>query len=266
MSTVIPADIRRQIVGQVEASDHTPRALDRIATDHGLMLDELQDLIRRGGPKPRSAADVSHRNPVVRNAKHTTDSHKKRCTKCGQTKPLTDFYPDRKARDRHASNCRTCNNKRPPTEARIIRIRARHRAVAALIDKHPDEFQELLTTAVVEIKAEAEQIKTAAEASGNADAGLARLKPGPRRKGEDGVTKRLDVARCRHCHTHHDAEHVCPNCGTDTPDEAPEVLPWVVREWAIGQGLAPVPTRGPLPQRLIDAYAQAHDKTKDEAS
>jgi hypothetical protein len=34
----------------------------------------------------------------------------KRCSKCGETKPLAEFPPDRRARDGRSSLCRACQN------------------------------------------------------------------------------------------------------------------------------------------------------------
>lgn len=36
----------------------------------------------------------------------------KRCSSCGETKPLDDFYCQRKANDRKQSDCKSCQNAR----------------------------------------------------------------------------------------------------------------------------------------------------------
>ncbi len=35
----------------------------------------------------------------------------KRCSRCGETKPLDDFYRDNKAKDQHGAWCKSCSNK-----------------------------------------------------------------------------------------------------------------------------------------------------------
>lgn len=180
----------------------------------------------------------------------------KECTTCRETKPLTDFYATKAGRHGRASKCTTCHNKRPVTPTRLLRNRARNRAYALLADTHPTEFARLFETELAKAVAEHQRIKDAA--AGNPDAATARLRPGPKREGQSDVTERIDVARCQTCHTHHDAAHECPTCGDVTPDQAPKVKGWEIRQWAIAEGLGPVPHTGRLPKRLINAYHEAH--------
>ena len=39
-----------------------------------------------------------------------TTASTKPCTKCGELRPLTEFYTDKRARDGKKSNCKTCHN------------------------------------------------------------------------------------------------------------------------------------------------------------
>ena len=96
----------------------------------------------------------------------------------------------------------------------MLRNRARHRATAALIQAHADEFETLLADATDEVRAEAEAL-----AEHGAEGQMTRLRPGPRRRGQD-VAERLDVARCPECAGHHDRGHICTNCGASPQAEA----------------------------------------------
>lgn len=217
MSAVIAPQVAREILALVDASDRTDRALDRIAGDHGLTLAELRTLIaRRGTPLVRKIAPPPDEDPDLAREPF---AQLKRCSACTKLKPRTEFYPNPGTTDRLDSRCRNCNNKRNPTEARILRNRARSRAYAMLADAHRDEYDRLYAAAYNEAKAEHERLAAAAQEKGHADAKIARLKRGPKRAEQTDVLERLDVARCPTCHTHHDADHVCPACGTETAAE-----------------------------------------------
>lgn len=176
----------------------------------------------------------------------------KACVRCTETKPLSEYPPDTNTRSGRSGVCRTCQNKRPPTETRIVINRARSRASARLVKAHHTEFLRLYEEELAAAKAEHARLTQAA--AGHHDAPVARLRPGPKRQDQTDVVERLDVARCQTCSTHHDATHVCPNCGDTTPDETPETPAYLIREWAIEQGLAPIPPRGPLPKRILAAW------------
>lgn len=60
--------------------------------------------------KAASPQEVSHPKLLV-----------KRCTCCGEVKPLTDFYTNNKTKDGHQSQCKACNAK-STHEARKRRI------------------------------------------------------------------------------------------------------------------------------------------------
>lgn len=176
------------------------------------------------------------------------------CSICETTKPINDFYRNDRSRGGRMAHCIACNNQRPPTMVRICRNRARSRAVAILAQRHADEYEALYQEQYDGALREHEQLQAAA--AGNPDAEHARLRPGPVREGESKLD-RLDVARCVRCHTHHDAEHECPSCGGITPEKAPAMKPWEIRQWAQAEGID-VPGRGPLPVRVVQAYGAAH--------
>lgn len=254
MTTTIPTDVLDEIRTKAADTDGNLRALDRIAAEYGLLLPELRALLQQQPTDPRR--DRAGRSAAA-SGPPAPSGHTKRCSKCGQTKPLSEFYTATDRRDGHGSHCRACNNQRPPTEARLLRSRARHAAYAVLVEHHRGEFDRLLTVEYDRVCVEHDRLKAAAEARGQHDADLARLKPGPKRKDQDDVTQRLDVARCPSCHTHHDDAHVCPSCGDTTPERPEPVKPYVIRAWGIDHGYD-VPARGPIPGHIRAAYDVAH--------
>lgn len=267
------ADILERLAAAMGDEVKLRQTVNGLGDKYGLLSSEITQLAQRHGwPQPvsmRRAAAVLRGNrpggiktPVVPAAeapkkpgpkpKRLVDE--KRCASCSKTKPAAEFFAVKHTATGLSSHCRDCENRRSPTETRMIRVRARHRAMAALVESHRDEFARLLDLETVKAREEHEKLKQASD--GNPDAGLARLKPGPKRKGQTDVTERLDVARCQSCHTHHDDEHVCPSCGDETPVERATLKAYVVRDWAVRLGIGPVPTRGPLPQRILDAYLE----------
>lgn len=199
-----------------------------------------------------------------------TDVETRICSACVTEKPLTDYYRQSTGVGGYMSQCTACNNSRPPTATRLVRNRARGRAFQLLADRHPEEFAQLLEEETVKAAREHEEIQRAAAAKGAHDANVARIKPGPKRKSvpgkviEQNSLERLDVARCPHCQTHHDADHQCPGCGGFTPKEpsTPVLMgkptpPFVIREWAYRNGISCAP-RGPIPKDVLVRYAQAH--------
>lgn len=197
MAAVLNAAARAEVVAQARATDGSRRALDAVAEAHGLMFPEMEAILAK--PAPAS----------------------KTCTKCQQTKPVSEFFPNRTASDGLASWCRKCNNTRERTPGRVVEGRARGRAYRRLAAAHREEFDALFAEETNKALAEHERIQAEAAARGQADAATARLKVGPKRRGETDVVQRLDVARCTTCHTHHDAGHECPGCGeTTTAQEA----------------------------------------------
>lgn len=158
-------------------------------------------------------------------------TEKKACKKCGETKPLDDFYSHPSTADRRGSWCKKCDSARgrDATPAKINRQRARHRAVAALIERHPAEFEELMGLHLAEATKEAEALASTPEARQHYKGEPVRLRPGKRMAGEK-VGDRIDVARCPHCIKHHDRGHVCKQCGASpTPGEGLTDGRWVNR-------------------------------------
>lgn len=249
-------------VGAVDAAKRTgfssAEALEKWLTRHGHF--ELWKRLARRDP----AGIHTTKARQARRDKAKAAEERRTCSSCETEKPIDDYYVQSNGPGGRMSQCIKCNNDRPPTEARIVRQRARSRATMQLIEVHRDEFTRLIEAETVKARAEHAALTAAAEAAGNHDAAVARLRPGPRRAGEDSAD-RLDVARCRSCHTHHDADHECPSCGDVTPVEAPKVKPWMVREWARQNGLE-VPIRGPIPVTVRAAYDQAQDHGHQEAS
>jgi hypothetical protein len=95
------------------------------------------------------------------------------------------------------------------TPARVIRNRARHRATALLLEEYQTRFQVLLTQEQRVATNEAAMLL--AMGDGAVD-NVVLLRPGMRLEGQT-PGERIDVARCKRCHTNHDAGHVCPRCG-----------------------------------------------------
>lgn len=120
----------------------------------------------------------------------TTDGSK-RCLRCEQVKPLTDFHRDSSRKDGHGTRCKTCDNSRakPQNTGRIVRTRARQRAAQLLIDAHQDEFHMLYEQCLTDATEQAARL--AATTSGNdaAQREPVRLRPGRRR---DGETERIN--------------------------------------------------------------------------
>jgi hypothetical protein len=143
----------------------------------------------------------------------------RRCNKCGQIKPVEEFY--RRHTDGSSAKrtpcCRDCDNVRPRsrTANRIIRVRARHRAVAELTKRHSVEFRDLLDWFTKTAFEEAAQLAIAPAATETYQQNqTVRLRPGPKRQGQD-VEDRIDVARCAECIGYHDRGHRCENCGAE---------------------------------------------------
>lgn len=138
----------------------------------------------------------------------------KTCRTCSKSKPLSDFYVNAKSADGRFTDCKPCHNAKPKkvTDARVARNRARHRAVADLIDRHAAEFESLLEARIREAEAEVEELSADARARKHYKDELVRLRPGPRLSGEK-AGDRIDVARCPDCVRHHDRGHVCVKCG-----------------------------------------------------
>ena len=103
-----------------------------------------------------------------------------------------------------------------PTAARLIDQRARRRATQALLRAHHDEFQMLLMAERARATEEAERLVSARPPTAHQHAASEppRLMSGRYKPGQN-ATDRIDVARCRRCHEHHDAGHICQNCGLD---------------------------------------------------
>jgi hypothetical protein len=138
----------------------------------------------------------------------------KTCSRCGQGKPLGDFYTNANGTQGRMPYCKKCDNARPRkvTAIKVNRVRARHRAVADLIESHRDEFETLLAIRVGEAAEEAEALRATTEGRTHFRDEPVRLRPGKAMPGQK-VEDRIDVGRCPHCIKHHDQGHVCARCG-----------------------------------------------------
>jgi hypothetical protein len=111
-----------------------------------------------------------------------------------------------------------------------LRNRARHRAVATLVSRHRNEYDDLYDAALQEVRDEAERdlarvIREHPDARPPVKpAGVSgpkfrtmqpvppRLQPGPLKSGTAERPLRDDVARCPYCQRFHDRGHECSSC------------------------------------------------------
>ena len=78
------------------------------------------------------------------------------CTRCGQTKPVTDYSPNTHTRKGHQSACRACvaaRQKQLRADGHYREREKRHdaayrAAMTALRERHRDEFRALYQTAL----------------------------------------------------------------------------------------------------------------------
>lgn len=116
------------------------------------------------------------------------DPNMKRCRTCGEMKPRSDFYTRRDAVDGLAGQCKSCENGRKRQDpARIIRNRARQRAVEDLIRAHQSEFKDLQAKHLKQAQTQAAAI---AAAEGLDEDAVVLLRSGPAADGEQ-VTDRV---------------------------------------------------------------------------
>lgn len=191
--------------------DEPPKQVDSVADYFRISRQEvLEAAIPHGYPY---AARINRAIAILA----MKESDQKTCTKCGESKPLNAFYASKQVLSGISSMCIACNNSRPITPTRIVRNRARSRSYVVLAERHAAEFEQILAAQLSRAQKEHQLIQSAV--AGQPDAATARLRPGPKRDGET-VLDRLDVARCPVCHTHHDADHTCAECGTVTQPAA----------------------------------------------
>jgi hypothetical protein len=140
----------------------------------------------------------------------------RRCSTCQQDKPLEEFHCDARASDGRTTTCKKCVSAKPykPTLLRVVKTRARKRALAELARRHPDEFRVLLreheTTAMQEAEKIAADPRARRVYRGSSEP--VRLRRGRPAEGET-LADRIDVGRCPQCIRYHDSGHVCANCG-----------------------------------------------------
>lgn len=134
----------------------------------------------------------------------------KTCPKCNEEKPATAefFYRDKRSGDGLGSWCKTCVNGRakPQTRARIIRTRARHRAMQQLVELHREEFEALYEDARAEAIEEDDRLTADPENHARFDAETVRLRSGRRKPGETPEA-RVDETWCVECSVYHAQDH-----------------------------------------------------------
>jgi ribosomal protein L32 len=169
-----------------------------------------------GSVTPTASRESRNASPPVEATHSESAEPARRCSKCHEDKPLEEFHRDARASDGRTTTCKKCVAAKPykPTLLRVVKTRARKRALAQLARRHPDEFRLLLSEHETKAMQEAEQIAADPRArqvySGSSEP--VRLRRGRLAEGET-LTDRIDVARCPQCIRYHDAGHVCANCG-----------------------------------------------------
>jgi hypothetical protein len=146
------------------------------------------------------------------------------CTNCKEDKQAFEFGVDPRSvkpgrQPRLKSWCRKCENTavKPFSDTKLIRNRARTRAIALLVQENQDRLNQLIEDILPIVRQEALAVSDEAH-------GVARLKPGPKRPDEQ-VIDRVDVARCRHCANSHDRDHECEFCGRKPGDDPLPIQP-----------------------------------------
>lgn len=79
---------------------------------------------------------IEKRKGIV-NTGQTEEPTTKLCICCGETKPITEFYKDKKATDGHQSYCKHCLNLKTAERARKVRAEKRAMKEAAKTDEQP---------------------------------------------------------------------------------------------------------------------------------
>lgn len=87
--------------------------------------------------------NITKTNEDMTTTQETTTVQTKTCICCGETKPLTEFYRDKKATDGHQSYCKRCLNLRSAERAR--KARAEKRAAKAQDTQQTVVVRETLT-------------------------------------------------------------------------------------------------------------------------
>jgi hypothetical protein len=177
------------------------------------------------GSVTRSVSRASrHGSPAGEPLHSESAAPTRRCSTCHQDKPLEGFHRDARASDGRTTTCKTCVSAKPyqPTLLRVVKTRARKRALAELARRHPDEFRLLLREHETSAMQEADNIAADPRArrvySGSSEP--VRLRRGRPAQGET-LADRIDVGRCPQCIRYHDSGHVCANCGRSPHEREP---------------------------------------------
>ena len=135
----------------------------------------------------------------------------KRCTECGETKALNDFYKAAKGNGKRPY-CRKCDHRkqyerRVTTRARTVRQRAYHRSLAVLKEMTPAAtWDKIMAEQLVLAEAEVDQV------------GDVVFLPGSRMNGETAADRIAKV--CTDCGDHHRGGHACTVCGSKPGEPA----------------------------------------------
>lgn len=137
---------------------------------------------------------------------------KARCDRAGCDEPQKAHGLCQRHYDRERSSARGPRRR----EDRVLTTRARNRAVARMIAKHPEEFDRLYHECLAKVQAEDAELRKVAAQTGaepTHDGQILRLKRGPAAEDEE-IVDRIDPAPppCELCSTYHDAEHHCLHC------------------------------------------------------
>jgi len=150
----------------------------------------------------------------------------RKCTSCGQVKPLVDFPPVGGSKSgTRTRKCRRCttdqayqrNRAKPDVvETKKVRNRAYQRTKARGVEwlqaEFPDRWNAWFTEELAAAKAEAAQMEPGAK-----------LLPGPKAKHEVSAVDRI-AEICSDCSKHHVGGHACDVCGSK-PGEPANTVP-----------------------------------------
>lgn len=173
MTAILDRGSKIEVLTRVgDATTKTSAQLDAIACDYGMTLKELAGLVEANERAVAAGrvAPVTGQAPANQPSLESRPAAvgKKVCKSCRQTRALDDFRPAADHTDGRRNKCRDCDNRGLANVRRMLHNRARHRATAALVEAHKDEFTRLFETAVHDVETEHEQIAAAAAARGHA--------------------------------------------------------------------------------------------------
>lgn len=111
-------------------------------------------------------------------------------------------------------------------EGKVLRSRARSRAVTQLVAAHREEYDRLFAAAEIAVREEAARLAAIAAAAGaevTGDRKVLRLRPGPASIDDEPVEDRVRLiqpVQCKTCDNFHESGHKCPTCEVPTGERA----------------------------------------------